>query len=267
MSNENKKYLYSFEVKNDSGASCKFAILKPNRKLKEEGELYYASKLSQFIGSGILPRILWDKMFKDQGGTISEAEKKEYSAVFIELSEAREKIEKLSTKKENERSEEEKGKLLELQAETILLRKRMQDLELSQINAFEYTAEAKARNKSIVWWAANLGVEVDSIGDHKALLNGADIDSKLDYYDEVVESDNFLNKVFSRINYLVTIWYLGSADSFYEFELLDNEFLKRSEEEQKQAEQEEGLDESKKEIDEPVAEAQQDSSNVSVEKL
>jgi len=267
MSDKNKKYLYSFEAKNDSGVSRKFAILKPNRKLKEEGELYYASKLSQFIGSGILPKILWDKMFKDQGGTISEAEKKEYSAVFVELSETREKIEKLSAKKESERSEEEKSKLLELQAETVLLRKQMQDLELSQINAFEYTAEAKARNKSIVWWAANLGVEVDSIGDHKALLNGGDIDSKLDYYDEVVETNDFLNKVFSRINYLVTIWYLGSANNFYEFELLDNEFLKRIEEEQRETEKEESLSEAKKEIDEPAVEEKQDSSNVSVENL
>ena len=267
MSNENKKYLYSFEVKNDSGASRKFAILKPNRKLKEEGELYYASKLSQFIASGILPKILWDKMFKDQGGTISETEKKEYSSVFVELSEIREKIEKLSAKKESERSEEENSKLLELQARTILLRKQMQDLELSQINAFEYTAEAKARNKSIVWWAANLGVEVNSLGDHKTLLNGEDVDSKLDYYDEVIEADDFLNKVFSRINYLVTIWYLGSANNFYEFELLDNEFLKRIEEEQKEAEEQENLDESKKEIDEPTVLAQQDSSSVSVESL
>jgi hypothetical protein len=267
MSDKNKKYLYSFGVKDDSGASRKFAILKPNRKLKEEGELYYASKLSQFIGSGILPKILWDKMFKDQGGTISDVEKKEYSAAFIQLSDAREKIEKLSAKKESERTEEEKSKLLELQAETVLLRKQVQELELSQINAFEYTAEAKARNKSIVWWAANLGVEINSIGDDKALLGSGDIDSRLDYYDEVVEGNDFLNKVFSRINYLVTIWYLGSVNAFYEFELLDNEFLKRIEEERKEAEEQESLDESKKEIDEPTVLVQQDSSSVSVESL
>jgi len=244
MNDKNKKYLYSFEVKNESGTARKFAILKPNRKLKEEGELYYASKLSQFIASGILPKILWDKMFKDQGGTISEAEKKEYSSVFIELSDIREKIEKISVKKENERTEEEKSKLSALQAEALLLRKQMQELELAQINAFEYTAEAKARNKSIVWWAANLGAELDSIGDHKLILRGEDIDSKLDYYDEVIEGDDFLSKVFSRINYLVTIWYLGSANSFYELELLDKEFLKRSEEEQKELEEQEKAEQS-----------------------
>lgn len=229
MSNNNK-YLYSFEVEEKEGKKRKFALVKPNRKLKEEGELYYASKLSQFIGAGILPRILWDKLFKDQGGIVAEVDKKEYSSLYIKLVEAREKIEKISAKKESDRTEDEKNKLAEVQAEVVLLRKQMQEMELSQINAFEYTAEAKARNKSIVWWAANLAVEEDSTGDYKKLLGDGDIDSKLDYYDEIVENDKFLDSVFSRINYLITVWYLGSANSFAEFEFLDKEFLKRENE-------------------------------------
>ena len=244
----NNKYLYSFESEEKGGKKRKFAIIKPGRKIKEEGELYYASKLSQFIGAGILPKILWDKLFKDQGGIVSDVDKKEYSSLYLKLVEAREKIEKLSTKKESDRSEDEKSKLNEIQAEVVLLRKQMQEMELSQINAFEYTAEAKARNKSIVWWAANLAVEEDTTGDYKKLLGDGDIDSKLDYYDEIVENDEFLDSVFSRINYLITVWYLGSANSFAEFEFLDKEFLKR--ENEKDGDEEESSEVETKKVEE-----------------
>jgi hypothetical protein len=148
MSDQNKKYLYSFEVKDDSGANRKFAILKPNRKVKEEGELYYASKLSQFISAGILPKILWDKMFKDSGGIVARSDRKEYSDLFEELSTNRNAIDKISVKPESSRTTEEKAELEKLQATNVLIRKEMQDLEFLQINAFENTAEAKARNKT-----------------------------------------------------------------------------------------------------------------------
>jgi hypothetical protein len=228
MSDQNKKYLYSFEVKDDSGANRKFAILKPNRKVKEEGELYYASKLSQFISAGILPKILWDKMFKDSGGIVARSDRKEYSDLFEELSTNRNAIDKISVKPESSRTTEEKAELEKLQATNVLIRKEMQDLEFLQINAFENTAEAKARNKTIVWWAANLAVEESSSGKTEYLLGSGDIEEKLDNYDNFVENNEFLTSVFSRVNYLVTVWYLGSAETFEDFKNLDDEFARRN---------------------------------------
>ena len=60
-----RKHLYSFEVLDATGKKRTFGLLKPNRREKESGDLYYASKLSEFISAGVLPKILWDKLFKN----------------------------------------------------------------------------------------------------------------------------------------------------------------------------------------------------------
>jgi hypothetical protein len=259
MKNEKNKYLYKFEASSKDGKKRTFCILNPTRKMKEDGELYYASRLSQFIAAGILPKILWDKLFKDKGGIISDVDKKEYSDLYVKLVEAREKVDKISVKKSADRSKEESDELLELQTDIALVRKQMQEMELAQINAFEYTAEAKARNKTIVWWSANLGAEQLENGEFKKILGDGTIDEKLDSYDSILENDEFLSSILSRINYLVTIWYLGSANTFKEFESLDAEFLKREVEEdladqvENEEKQESPLDESNKTTDQNVS--------------
>jgi hypothetical protein len=233
MSKKNEdKYLYWFSAKDESGKDRKFCILKPNRKMKEDGELFYASKLSQFISAGILPKIVWDKVFKDSGGIISEIDQKEYSDLFIEFSEFKNLLNDLSTKPELERSQEEKEKVSFYESQIVRVRKKMQELEMTQVSAFENTAEAKARNRTIVWWAANLGVEEDSVTGASQLLGSGSIEEKLDIYDAIVENDKFLSDCFSRLNYLVTVWFLGSASTFEEFESLDSEYIKRIQEEE-----------------------------------
>jgi hypothetical protein len=232
MTNKQGKHLYSFNSTDVQGKDRKFCILKPTRKMKEDGELYYASKLSHFISSGILPKIVWDKIFKDNGGIISETDKKEYSDLFIQLSELRNSINSLSVKLEKDRTEQEQFKIEVLEGQAIEARKRMQELEMAQINAFENTAEAKARNRTIVWWAATLAAEELEDGAAESLLGVGSVDERLDNYELIVESDEFLTDVFSRINYLITVWYLGSASSFEDFKLLDEEYVNRIKSEQ-----------------------------------
>jgi hypothetical protein len=242
MTNKQAKHLYSFNSTDAQGKDRKFCILKPTRKMKEDGELYYASKLSQFISSGILPKIVWDKIFKDNGGIISETDKKEYSDLFVQLAELRNSINSLSVKLEKDRTEQEQFKIEVLEGSAIEARKRMQELEMSQINAFENTAEAKARNRTIVWWAATLAAEELEDAVNEPLLGTGSVDEKLDNYELIVESDEFLSDVFSRINYLVTVWYLGSATSVEDFKSLDEEYVNRIKSEEQAAAEREKLE-------------------------
>ena len=221
------KYLYTFEVSDKSDKGRKFCILKPTRKMKEAGELFYASKLSQFISAGLLPKIVWDKIFKDSGGIISDIDQKDYANLFIEFAEFKNSVDELSVKAEKDRTEGEKNQIDFLNGQLVRVRKRMQELEMAQINAFENTAEAKARNRTIVWWAASLASEENAAGVPELLLGSGSIEERLDIYDSILENDEFLADCFSRINYLVTVWYLGSASSFEDFKELDNEYLKR----------------------------------------
>lgn len=230
MSNKKEKYLYSFEAEDASKVKRKFCILNPNRKMKEDGELFYASKLSQFISAGVLPKIVWDKIFKDSGGIISQIDQKEYSDLFEQFVDYRNSIDGLSVKAEKDRSVEENERLKFFEAQLVMTRKRMQEMEMAQVNAFENTAEAKARNRTIVWWAATLAAE-EVNGVPQSILGAGSIEDKLDNYDSIVENDQFLSDCFSRINYLITVWYLGSAANFEEFKSLDEEYLKRISEE------------------------------------
>lgn len=224
--NNKKDCLYKFEQVDSGGNKRNFAILKPNRKNKEDGELYYASKLSQFIAAGILPRIVWDKVYKDSGGIVSDLDKKQYSSLYVELANLRNDLDVLSSKNSNSRSAEDNDKISLIEGDIVRIRREMQDFEMEQINAFENTAEAKARNRTIIWWAANLGSE-EVNGSFKSILEGDSIDEKLDFYDDQIENDEFLSSVFSRINYLVTVWYVGGASSEKEFKSLDDEYSVR----------------------------------------
>ena len=224
MDNKKEKHIYFFEEKDETGKLRKFVILKPSRKNKEAGELYYASKLSNFISLGVLPRIVWDKMFKDNGGIISNADKKAYSDLYVDMLNLKNSADKLESK--SDLTEDEKSQLEILKIEITNIRKQLQELEFNQINAFENTAEAKARNKTVVWWAATLGAE-ERDGVLEPILQGEDIEEKLDFYDSEIEHDSFIARIFSRINYLITIWYLGSASTHKEFESFDKDYLER----------------------------------------
>ena len=89
-----KKWLYHFEVKKDVEKKVEekskdekgeeititktvteqepstFAIQKPNRKIYEDAELFYAVKLSEGIKAGLLTRALLAKRYKNDGGPI-----------------------------------------------------------------------------------------------------------------------------------------------------------------------------------------------------
>jgi hypothetical protein len=217
---EKKDCLYSFESTDLSGNKKVFGLLKPSRKQKEDGDLYYASKLSEFISAGILPKILWDKLFKNNGGTASNSDKEEYANLWNELVSLTAKANSEKLKNVDNKSSEELSKIND---EISSVKQKIQELELFQVNAFENTAEAKARNKSIIWWTIELSAEKDSSGKWKKILDRASIEENLDLYDEIAENNEFLYLCLSRLNYLVTLWYLGSASSEEEFKRLDDE--------------------------------------------
>src|SRR4051812_44686573 len=52
----------------------KIAILKPNRKLYELAEIYYAKNMSSFIKAGLLPYSLVAKRYANDGGPLTDSE-------------------------------------------------------------------------------------------------------------------------------------------------------------------------------------------------
>jgi hypothetical protein len=235
-----KNFLYEFEAKHvlkkEDGSNetllKKFAILKPNRRLREDGELFYAAETSRFAKAGVLPKAAWNTILSNGGGSISEKEREIYGTLLIKFRDASFELQSILIKAETERTQNEKKRADEIIVELEEIRKEIQSFESSQIAIFENTAEAKARNRTILWWILNLSQEYQE-GGYGPMFNGETFQDKLDQYDlleETESEDDFKFSVVRRLTYLVTLWFLGKAESFEAFKEFDEGFLQEKEE-------------------------------------
>jgi len=232
---DNKKWYYEFEIEQDEkkedGSSekkvHKFAILKPNRRLREDGELFFASETSRYAKAGVLPKAAWNTILANGGGTISDEQREHYGKLLIDFRDKSYDIQALLIKSDGNRNDEDKKRLDELTASLNEIRQEIQSFESSQVNIFENTAEAKARNRAILWWVANLAFkQVDS--NFIPFFNAPTFEEKLDQYDEIEQSDDpFLLDVLRRITYLITLWFLGRAETTEDFVQLDKDLLSK----------------------------------------
>lgn len=229
MQQNNKKWYYKFstekEVKNSDGTFSKevlnFAILKPNRRLREDGELFFASEVSRFAKAGVLPKAAWNTILSNGGGSISEQDRELYGELLTNFRDKTFDIQSLLIKTDGSRTEEDKQLLNKLTTELDEIRKQIQSFESAQINIFENTAEAKARNRTILWWITNLLYQENGT-EFAKFFDKATLDENLDRYDEIEESDDeALQSSIRRVSYLITLWFLGRAETEEDFKELD----------------------------------------------
>jgi hypothetical protein len=229
MQQNNKKWYYKFntekEVKNSDGTSSKevlnFAILKPNRRLREDGELFFASEVSRFARAGVLPKAAWNTILSNGGGSISEQDREVYGELLTAFRDKTFDIQSLLIKTDGVRTEEDKELLNKLTTELDDVRRQIQSFESSQINIFENTAEAKARNRTILWWVTNLLYQEKGT-DFTKFFDKNTLDENLDRYDDIEESDDeALQSSIRRVSYLITLWFLGRAENEDDFKELD----------------------------------------------
>jgi hypothetical protein len=232
---DNKKWYYEFEIekenKKEDGSSekevRKFAILKPNRRLREDGELFFASETSRFAKAGVLPKAAWNTILANGGGTISENDREHYGKLLIDFRDKSYDIQALLIKSDGNRTDEDKKRLTDLTASLDEIRNEIQSFESSQVNIFENTAESKARNRAILWWVTNLAFQqID--GNFVPFFTASTFEEKLDQYDEIEQSENsFSLDVLRRITYLITLWFLGRAETTEDFVQLDKDIVNK----------------------------------------
>lgn len=230
MEKINKNWLYEFQVEEsinkENGETVKnnrtFSILKPNRRLREDGELFYASETSRFAKAGVLPRAAWNTILSNGGGSISDKEREVYGELLLKFRDASLELQSILFKTEDQRSETEKTRAKELTENLEDIRKEIQAFESSQVAIFENTAEAKARNRTILWWVLNLAHE--KINDkYEQIVKGDSFNEKLDDYDNLENSnDEFILTILRRFTYLITVWFLGRAETEEDFKYFDD---------------------------------------------
>jgi hypothetical protein len=232
------KWLYEFEAKNlvkkDDGSQetvlKKFSILKPNRRLREDGELFYASETSRFAKAGVLPKAAWGTILSNGGGSISDQEREQYGNLLMKFRDLSFELQSILIKGEGERTDAEKTRSNQLINELEDIRKDIQNFEASQVAIFENTAEAKARNRTILWWVLNLSFEKNG-ENYKPIFSGDSFEDKISQYDVFEENEDqneFILGVLRRITYLVTLWFLGRVETSEDFKAFDQGFLKEN---------------------------------------
>lgn len=234
----NKTWMYKFEVTNkvnkENGETveekAKLALLKPNRRLKEEGELFYAKEVSRFAKAGVLPKAAWGTILSNGGGSISEKEREIYGELLLKFRDASFELQSILIKTESERTEAEKKRSDEIIVELDEIRKEIQSFESSQIAIFENTAEAKARNRTILWWVLFTSY-IEKNGEYVSFFDGESFDEKIGSYDifEDLNNEDNINIIsIRRLTYLITLWFLGKAETEEDFDSFYQNLIKES---------------------------------------
>lgn len=196
-----------------------FLLQKPNRKLYDEAELFYGVKMSEGIKAGLLTRNLLAKRYEDDGGAFSETEKERYAELYTEIYNKENEYQRLQLNLEN-KSQGLKDELADgIIGELAELRRELVEIENSQSNIFDQTAENRAKNQTIMWWVLQLAHWKEH--DHengKPFFEGKGYDERLDSYDEYEDSDDdFLNEAIRKLAFFISFWYMGRATSSEDF--------------------------------------------------
>ena len=242
-----KKWLYSFTINreietekkskstNDEGkeveiiekikekAPVEFSIQKPYRKLYDDAELFYGVKMSEGIKAGLLTRNLLAKRYEDDGGAFSETEKQRYSELYLAIYNKEEEYQRLQLNLDNKPQELKDRLSQDLLFELADLRRELAEIENSQSNIFDQTAENRAKNQTIMWWVLKLSHWKEfEHKNHEPFFPGESFDEKLEVYDSYEEDDDvFLGEGIRKLAYFVSFWYMGRATSKEEFKTVE----------------------------------------------
>ena len=211
-----------------------FAIRKPTRSLFDEGELFYGVRVAEGVKAGLLTNQMLSKRYMDDGGAKSEVESSFENVLYTTIVNKKLRFQELETKKDRTKEEEEELGLVK--SEIVNMEHKAQKYEANQGSLFDQTAESRARDKTITWWALNLCYRKieneDGEGfDYESFFDGDTYEEKLNSYDENedLDDEDFKNKNLRRFLYLVGFWYIGRGTEYKDFKELEESLKEQAE--------------------------------------
>jgi len=238
-----------------------FKLQKPTRRQFEDGELYYAIKLSEGIKAGLLTTAQVSKRYENDGGVYTDAEKSRLRELRNDIAELQGEYFKLEG--DDEEIDQEKIRILSHINDA---RTEISDIENVHQYIYDQTAEVKARNKTILWWILSMAHQQNAKNKNQFLemFGKGELDDRLDSYDRLEEmGDDFTQEALKKLAYYVSYWYVSknvSAEDFKTVESLyeqssDYKLIEDKDEEEKAEEKaEETENESKEQSEEKLVE-------------
>jgi len=208
--------LHKFTVELPLGKKETIRIRKPTRMEIDEADMMYSTFMSECITRGILTRDMLLKRYKDFGGVLSENEAKTYKQLLKRIVELNRQLAKTKAVKKRK----------EIEGEMEDIYSAIQEVEQTQEDLFDRTAETIAKNKTILWLVFLLAVKDKEDEPYYA---GDDYDERYEVFAGMEEKDmDSAHLILEKLCLYVSFWYSNKNVTSDDFESLEG-FLNKSE--------------------------------------
>ena len=202
-----------------------FGILKPGRGLKEEAEIFHAGLMNEYIiNKGLMTRQQLIKRYANDGGSMSEPEKVQYSILLAGILKDEERLARIQINLDGLTAEEKNKEIEKTTQALVMARSELHSIISGQNSLYEHTAETKAEEKTIFWWVLKLAY-VEKDGNYVPFFGPGSISDRMAKYDEFEEeNDPFMVEITKRFLWFTGLWYSGQISSESDFQRVSEEF-------------------------------------------
>lgn len=186
------KELFAFNVKNGEN-DVSFSFKEPTKMISREAELLYAKTYADCVRQGLLTNAEALKINNQNGGIFTDSEKDEYIKSLTEY---------LSLEKDISAAKESGQDCSEKESEHKIIKDRILSYQSKYDSIFEFTAESKARDTILLFYALSLTYSGD-----KLFFEGKDFSTRMKNIEE--KTDDFRDSVLKRAIWYATAMFYG----------------------------------------------------------
>jgi hypothetical protein len=202
-------------------------LKEPNRKQVQEAELVFSVEMSKSIKLGILTKNMLLNKYKDTGGLDGEKETKALSQAYADYQQVQIDIVNLRIIPDAEKTEDQVKELQEKENKMLTLRKEIVQRESSYLTLFSHTADARAQNKSILWYVLNLSYYKDTSVGHKdfvPIFKGNTFEEKEEALSKMEDEQDFIyQNTYLKLASLFSYWFFSGVVDREEFDKIIKE--------------------------------------------
>lgn len=202
-------------------------LKEPNRKQVQEAELIFSVEMSKSIKLGILTKNMLLNKYKDTGGLDGEKETKALSQAYGDYQQVQVDIVNLRIIPDSEKTEDQVKELQEKENKMLTLRKEIVQRESSYLTLFSHTADARAQNKSILWYVLNLSYYKDASLGHKdfvPIFKGNTFEEKEEALSKMEDEQEFIyQNTYLKLASLFSYWFFSGVVDKEEFDKIIRE--------------------------------------------
>jgi len=201
-------------------------LKRPSRRELEDAELEYSVEMSKCVKRGILTKAMLFKKYSDTGGVWTEDDAKDYGKLYKEVFDIQNEYVRLETIEK--KTDKQKKKLEDLKEKLATTKRQIIDAETSMQSLFDHTADTKAQNRLLLWYALML-THIQGEDDEEPLpyFKGEAFDDKLeDYYVKEDNTTDFYEALVKKVTTVLAFWFFNQASTPDEFNKLIDDMEK-----------------------------------------